>query len=68
MFTGIVSHTGKVEYISHPNDWELAISIQKKSQLTDDFGFDKLNIGASIACSGICLTLKKKQIIFCFLM
>ena len=61
MFTGIVSHTGKVEYISHPNDWELAISIQKRQQLEGFFDFDKLNIGASIACSGICLTLKKKS-------
>ena len=58
MFTGIVSHIGEVKYISHPNDWELAISVQKKSQL-DNFDFDKLKIGASIACSGICLTLKK---------
>ncbi len=59
MFTGIVSHIGKVEYIIHPNDWELAISIQKMSQSEDFFDFDKLKIGASIACSGICLTLKK---------
>ena len=58
MFTGIISNIGEIKYISHPNDWELAISVQKKSQL-DDFDFDKLKIGASIACSGICLTLKK---------
>ena len=60
MFTGIVSHIGKVENISHPNDWELLISVQKLSQLEPSFDFDKLIIGASIACSGICLTLKKK--------
>ena len=59
MFTGIVSHIGKVENISHPNDWELSISVQKLSQSEPSFDFDKLIIGASIACSGICLTLKK---------
>ena len=59
MFTGIVSHIGKVENISHPNDWELSISVQKTLQLEHSFNFDKLIIGASIACSGICLTLKK---------
>ena len=59
MFTGIVSHIGKVENISHPNDWELSISVQKSLQLEHSFNFDKLIIGASIACSGICLTLKK---------
>ena len=59
MFTGIVSHIGKVEKISHPNDWELSISVQKTLQLEHSFNFDKLIIGASIACSGICLTLKK---------
>ena len=61
MFTGIVSHIGKVENISHPNDWELSISVQKTLQLEHSFNFDKLIIGASIACSGICLTLKKKS-------
>ena len=59
MFTGIISHLGEVKDISQPNDWELAISVKKKSQL-DDFDFDILKIGASIACSGICLTLKRK--------
>ena len=59
MFTGIVSHIGKVENINHPNDWELSISVQKTLQLEHSFNFDKLIIGASIACSGICLTLKK---------
>ena len=59
MFTGIVSRVGKIENISHPNDWELSISIIKSSQIDNSFDFDKLIIGASIACSGICLTLKK---------
>ena len=59
MFTGIVSHVAKVENISHPNDWELSISIMKSSKLDDSFDFNQLKIGASISCSGICLTLKK---------
>ena len=59
MFTGIVSRIGKIENISHPNDWELSISIIKSSQSDNPFDLDKLIIGASIACSGICLTLKK---------
>ena len=59
MFTGIVSHVGKIENISRPNDWELSISIIKSSQSNNPFDLDKLIIGASIACSGICLTLKK---------
>ena len=59
MFTGIVSHIGKVENISHPNDWELSISVIKSSKLDNPFDLDKLTIGASISCSGICLTLKK---------
>ena len=59
MFTGIITHIGKVEKISHPKDWELAISVQKSMQTIESFEFGKLLIGASIACSGICLTLKK---------
>ena len=59
MFTGIVSRIGKIENISHPNDWEVSISIVKSSQSDNSFDLDKLIIGASIACSGICLTLKK---------
>ena len=59
MFTGIVTHIGKVEKILHTKDWELAISVQKSIQTDQSFEFDKLAIGASIGCSGICLTLKK---------
>ena len=59
MFTGIVSHVGKIENISHPNDWELSISVIKSSQLVNPFDHKNLVIGSSISCSGICLTLKK---------
>ena len=27
MFTGIVSHIGRVNKISHPNDWELLVDV-----------------------------------------
>ena len=27
MFTGIVSHIGKVTDISHPDDWELLVDV-----------------------------------------
>ena len=59
MFTGIVSRVGKIENISRPKDWELSISIIKSSQSDNPFDLDKLIIGASIACSGICLKKKK---------
>ena len=58
MFTGIVSHIGKVKKISHPDDWELLVDV-----INDDpensFNINSITIGASISCSGICLTLKK---------
>ena len=59
MFTGIVSHIGEIKSIAHHADWE--ISIELKTNYTSSFSFKKqeLFIGASISCSGICLTLKK---------
>ena len=59
MFTGIVSHIGKVNKISHPDDWELALDVLNPNDSKNDFGIELLSIGASISCSGICLTLKK---------
>ena len=60
MFTGIISHIGKIESISHPNDWQISVSIKNKANTKNFFNDDKLLIGSSICCSGICLTLKKK--------
>jgi len=57
MFTGIISHLGKIENITHPNDWELSVKVENNKKSSD---FHGLLIGASISCSGICLTLKKK--------
>ena len=55
MFTGIITHIGIVEEIkfSATKDCLLAISIKQKISR-------KLDIGCSIACDGICLTLIKK--------
>ena len=59
MFTGIVSHTGRINKITHPDDWELLIDIINDDNSDNDFDINSIPIGASISCSGICLTLKK---------
>ena len=59
MFTGIVSHIGIVNKISHPDDWELSVDVLNDNNPDNDFNINSIAIGASIACSGICLTLKK---------
>jgi len=57
MFTGIITHLGKVESLSFnkKNDLLLKISTNKKISR-------KLEIGCSIACNGICLTLIEKKL------
>ena len=59
MFTGIVSHIGIVNKISHPDDWELSVNVINDNNSDNDFNINSITIGASISCSGICLTLKK---------
>ena len=59
MFTGIVSHIGIVNEISHPDDWELSVDVINDNNSDNDFNISSIAIGASISCSGICLTLKK---------
>ena len=59
MFTGIVSHIGKVNKISRPDDWELLVDVINDNNLDSSFNINSTAIGASISCSGICLTLKK---------
>ena len=59
MFTGIVSHIGKVNKISHPDDWELLVDVISGNKSDSDFNINSIAMGASISCSGICLTLKK---------
>ena len=60
MFTGIVSHIGKIENITHPSDWELSVKVEN-NKYSSNFNSDDLLIGASVSCSGICLTLKKRS-------
>ena len=59
MFTGIVSHIGIVNNISRPDDWELSVDVLNDNNPDNDFDINSIAIGASISCSGICLTLKK---------
>ena len=57
MFNGIVSHTGRIEKIKIENN-NCILSIYSKMH------FKKKEIGSSISCSGVCLTLEsfKKNI------
>ena len=66
MFTGIVSHLGIVESINRLDDWEVCISISKENSLHISSFNGSLVVGASICCSGICLTLKKIKDNFLF--
>ena len=59
MFTGIVSHIGKVNNISRPDDWELSVDVVTENNSDSSFNINSIALGASTSCSGICLTLKK---------
>ncbi len=52
MFTGIVSDVGRIESIAGPRDLRVVIGC----------GYDTgtIDMGASIACSGVCLTVVEK--------
>ena len=52
MFSGIISHAGKINKI-YKNNNNCVIEILSKIK------FSKFEIGSSISCSGICLTLEK---------
>jgi len=58
MFTGIVSHLGEIHDITRPDDWQLVIKVKKSVVCSNNY--NDIIIGASVACSGICLTVKKK--------
>ena len=49
MFTGIISAIGRIDDIQKPGDWRLKI--------TTPWDCAKIDLGASIACSGVCLTV-----------
>jgi riboflavin synthase len=52
MFTGIVTDVGKVKRVEKRGDTHIVISTQ--------YDVGSIDIGASIACSGICLTVTDK--------
>jgi riboflavin synthase len=49
MFTGIITSKGRVAHIDKSGDWKIRIET--------DFDMKTIAIGASIACSGVCLTV-----------
>jgi riboflavin synthase len=51
MFTGIITDVGKILSIDTGN---------RKFKILTSFGHNKIDIGASICCSGICLTVTQK--------
>lgn len=53
MFTGIIRDMGEIVSIDKQGDWKIAIA-------TKNLTLDKTAIGASIACSGVCLTVIEK--------
>ena len=52
MFTGIITHIGTLSRLQQQGDWELCITVPEFTSL--------LAIGASVACSGVCLTVTSK--------
>lgn len=52
MFTGLIQDVGRVRSIDKSGDWRIVIET--------DFDMDAFDIGASIACSGCCLTVVEK--------
>lgn len=55
MFTGIITHIGIVEELKFAAKKDCLLAISAKQKISR-----KLEIGCSIACDGICLTLIKK--------
>lgn len=58
MFTGIITHIGKIEDLQTNESKDLLVKIST-SNITDR----NLDIGCSIACNGACLTLIEKELI-----
>lgn len=53
MFTGIITDIGTVRSIDKQGDWHIGIQTA--------YDLSSVDIGASIACSGCCLTVVKKE-------
>ena len=56
MFTGIISAIGHIDDIQKPGDWRLKI--------TTPWDCAKIDLGASIACSGVCLTVIERDAVW----
>lgn len=57
MFTGIITNIGKIESLSKNSNKDLLLKLStNKNRVSRN-----LDIGCSIACNGICLTLIKKE-------
>lgn len=56
MFTGIITHTGKIKNIEIKPNQDLLFSISFH-EIIDR----KLDLGASVACNGVCLTIIKNE-------
>jgi len=54
MFTGIIQDIGTILSVDKTGDWTLAVAVS-------NLRVDKMAIGASIACNGICLTMIEKE-------
>jgi riboflavin synthase len=55
MFTGIITDIGRIAAVEHRAGQDLRLSIETGHDL------ETVAIGASIACSGVCLTVTSKQ-------
>jgi riboflavin synthase len=53
MFTGIITDVGRIAVIEKQGDWTICISSR--------LGISAIHLGDSIACSGVCLTVIKKD-------
>ena len=56
MFTGIITHLGKIEALKQSSKKDLLLKISVAGKINR-----KLTIGCSIACNGICLTLIEQK-------
>lgn len=56
MFTGIITHIGEIKKIEFNDNKDCLLAIFIANKITR-----KLEIGCSVACNGICLTLIKKS-------
>lgn len=56
MFTGLITHIAQITDIIKKDNQDLILTIKIAKKVLEDSKYD---IGSSIACSGICLTLTK---------